>query len=233
MKHALLLVISLIFCLLRTEGRTVAPADTLVGHAHLVGLLSTGLCTRMAAESQAFDQLPKHELNRLLQDWTTSIIMENEDVFEEAFQPLGKYKRDPYKWRLAREALFRTAAKCAEARTFLVQVGWRTRHEKSMPSPEERAALLPAAQLMCQTLDEENARAPFAQRPAADLKLALQQAMGKAMVAKASELMAYYGGELFKNAEWTNLVGERVFLVVFDTCPSYFVQLFLGDKKRG
>ena len=210
-----------------------APTDTVAGHAQLVRVLSAGMCTRLQTESkdQYFDQLPKRELSRLLEDWTTSSLMEHEDIFDEAMQPVGKYRRDAYKWRLAREALLRMAETCAEARTFLVEVGWRNRHEKSFPGEEERAALLPATRLICQILDEENARQPFAQRPVAELRAAVQQATAKAMLAKTTELTAYYGNELFRSAEWTGLVGERLALVLFDTCPAYSVQLILSEKK--
>ncbi|RYY14417.1 MAG: hypothetical protein EOO36_14295 [Cytophagaceae bacterium] len=210
------------------------PPDTVAGHAQLLRAMSEGLCEKLDAASQRLDfkALPSAQSDKLMRKLTNELVLENRAQFEQLRKRVARPRRRLYFSLLGREAILRMADTCPSAGTFLTDLNYEGRSDKSPLSDAERAMLLPITEDVCQRLSVENARVPLARRSEAETKLVVGAAIRESLQAHAADLNKYYGHDIMDNPLYLGNAGERMAMLMFGRCSSYLLMLSLRPARE-
>lgn len=236
MKHFLLLACYiLLVCPCHAQAISNSlPPDTVAGHAHLLHVLSEGLCEKLDAASKRMDfkAMPSAESDKLMRKLTTELVLENRPQFEQMRKLIARPQRRLYFSLLGRAALLRMADTCPSAGTFLVDLNYEGLTDKSPLSEAERSMLLPITEAVCQRISAENARISLANRSEAETKLVISTAIQETLLAHAADLNRYYGHDIMNDPLYLSNAGERMGMLMFGRCPSYLLMLSLRPARE-
>lgn len=207
--------------------------DTVLGHAHILRVMSEDLCARFEEESKRtdFSQLTIPQSDKLTTGLILSVVGGRFDEFQTITERIPKRKRDAYGKKMGREALLRMAATCPAAHLFLADLNYQGLTDKSPITKEERAVLQPIAQATCQRINDENNRQPLESRSTQERNSAIVNALQASILISAPELRTFYGDDVITNQERVGNMSERVALIMYNFCPEYLLMLSLHTAK--
>jgi hypothetical protein len=237
MKHALLLSIVTIASLLlpgRAAQARALPIDTVAGQAHFTHMLSAGMCTRLAQESQKADltQLTGPESEALLKRLMLGAMGDNFTEFSTLMEKAGQGETARLGQAIGAQAVVEMVQRCPSAGALMAKIGGNHLKGNYELSATERSVLLPITQAACQRLDAENAKQPFAKLTPAQRGALVQQALGAALLTNSQALIEQYGDEVMESGEQGEEIGKKVGLLMLEVCPNYILEVGRDEMAR-
>lgn len=210
------------------------PLDTIVGHTHMLRVISEAMCSKLEVESRRIDfkQLNPHQSDKLIEGLTFQTLGEHLKDFQTLLETIPKRKRNAYTQKLGREALLKMADDCQAAHNFLPDLNYQATEDKSPITEAEKAVLQVIASNSCQRFADEEARLPLESRTSEERKTAIVQAIQSSILISAPELMQYYGENIMTDQQRLGNVSERMGLLMLGSCPKYLLMLSLHPAKQ-
>lgn len=203
------------------RAQTLAPTDTLPGHARLVRSLSTAMCEQLATQYRALDlsQLVPDSAQQLLVRLSYQALMTYPDEVERmvAASPTP----DATGAGLVQAAHQQLAMQCPAARPLLARIGMQYAAQPTVVTSAERPLLSTVARSICQRLDAADAHQPFAKLTPGERVLAVNRATDAAMLAHRQQLTAFYQTDLSADPALRLKIGQ----LVLEQCPTYLLQV--------
>jgi len=237
MKHALLGCIATFATLLlpgRAAQASALPLDTVAGQAHFTRLMSAGMCTRLAQESQKADlsKLTGAESEALLKRLMLGAMGDNFTEFNGLLEKAGKGQAATLGRAIGEQAVVDMAQHCPNAGPLIAKIGSSHMPGNLEMSATERSVLLPITQAACKRLDAENAKQPFAKLTPAQRSAQIEQALSGALLSNAQALAEQYGDEVMEDQAQGEEIGKKVALLMLEVCPSYIMEIGRDEIAR-
>jgi len=237
MKHALLGCIATFASLLLPGWAAQAsalPIDTVAGQAHFTRLMSAGMCTRLAQESQKADlsKLTGAESEALLKRLMLGAMGDNFTEFSGLMEKVGKDQATTLGQAIGEQAVVDMVQHCPSAGPLIARIGSSHMQGNLEISATERSVLLPITQAACKRLDAENAKQPFAKLTPAQRGAQIEQALSGALLSNAQALTEQYGDEVMEDQAQGEEIGKKVALLMLEVCPSYIMEIGRDEIAR-
>lgn len=237
MKHALLLSIAALACLLLPgpPARAAAlPIDTVAGQAHFTHVLSAGMCTRLAQEGQKADlaKLTGAESEALLKRLMLGAMGDNFTEFSALMEKAGQGKASALGGAIGEQAVLEMAQRCPGAGPLIAKIGSSHMSGNLEMSATERSVLLPITQAACQRLDAENAKQPFAKLTPAQRSAQIEQVLGSTLLSSTQALTEQYGDDAMEDPAQGEEIGKKVALLMLEVCPNYILEVGRDEMAR-
>jgi hypothetical protein len=184
---------------------STAPADTVMGHAHLVRQLSQALCTRLTNDHKTnFASLTSPQAMQLTQELFTE-VMQHDSVAVLALMDKGAQQNLPPQQvaqLLGQDVVISLGRNCPASlplitRLMQTEQGQQTlaTQQAAAMSAAEKKVLQPIAAALCSELALGNAKKPFAKLSPAQQEQTLMAALQKAFKQNTPQLLKYYGND--------------------------------------
>jgi hypothetical protein len=197
-----------------------APADTIVGEAHLTRLFTRGICEQIALESRHQDLavLTQEQGMALLQDMLSVVIVRDSVSFKDFIARAPN--ADAAVQRVCIQAVLGLAVACPSSYKLVTKMGVQMAQVDTTLSVEQQQVLRASARIMCEQLVAANARKDFNQRPAAERIMVHKQIVQRVLVLQAQALVAAFGQEMLTDAQLENKMRTNIDRLMFEECPA-------------
>jgi hypothetical protein len=218
----------------RVAQAKALPIDTVAGQAHFTHVLSAGMCTRLAQESQKADltKLTGPESEALLKRLMLGAMGDNFTEFSTLMEKAGQGEAAKLGQAIGAQAVVEMVQRCPSAGSLMAKIGGSHLKGNLEMSATERSVLLPITQAACQRLDAENAKQPFAKLTAAQRSALVQQALGATLLSNSQALMEQYGEDVMESEEQGEEIGKKVGLLMLEICPNYILEVGRDEMAR-
>ncbi|AYA37731.1 hypothetical protein D3Y59_12140 [Hymenobacter oligotrophus] len=215
-----------------TAGRALAP-DTLAGHARLVRLLSADVCRKLEEKNREkpLEKLDAEASKQLLLTTLLASVGQHAAQFGPMIEQAKATGRSPEETGrlVGQEVVLNLARTCPVSSGLIARMGMaevKAKKEINV-SDREKPTLTLVAKDICLGLEQRNQAQPFAKLGKDQRMQMLQEVMQQAFLKNADAMTKLYGSGVFLDAANMKPIGERVGLLMADTCPSYLMQLGL------
>jgi hypothetical protein len=218
----------------RAAHAKAPPIDTVAGQAHLTHMISAGMCSRLAQESQKADltKLTGAESEALLKRLMLGAVGDNFTEFSTLMEKAGQEENTKLGQAIGAQAVVEMVQRCPSAGPLMAKIGGSRLKGNFEMSATERSVLLPITQAACQRLDAENAKQPFSKLTAAQRSALVQQVLGATLLSNSQALTEQYGDEVMESQELGEEIGKKVGLLMLELCPNYILEVGRDEMAR-
>lgn len=244
MKH-LLLFCGLGFFAFASQAKAArlaaAPADTVIGHAHLVRTLSQELCTKLANDHTTnFANLTTDQAMQLTQQLFTE-VMQRDSVAVLAMMAKGAQQNiQPQQvgQLLGRDVVVSLSKTCPASLPLIARLSQTEQAQQAIAAQQptiseaEKKALQPLATHLCGQLALADAKTPLAKQTLAQRNTLFTDLIKKEFTAGRPQLLRYYSAAQLADKVRMEEIGRKVaFLMLTQkNCASYIMLMGTADS---
>lgn len=234
---SLLLILLLSFKFEARATTLLAPPDSLPGQARLIKSLSAAMCSKAEEEEKKrpLRGLTPEEGKALFLQIMLASMSEHADQISSlmtANKISNPKKANAFGEVIGKEAVMRLAKECSASQPLIMQVGLAEVKDKPAITVEEKQALTPIADDICQRFDAEKAKPSFAQLTAQARSELMQQRMQGAVLKHLEELSDFYGLKTVQSASEMEKIGVKIAFLMAEQCPDHLTQMGLDSSEN-
>lgn len=203
MKHFFLYCSVALLALASPAKASIAPADTVAGHAHLVRKLSQALCTKLTNDhTTKFTALTSAQAMQLTQNLFTEALQHDSVAVLAMMQKGAQQNLSPQQigQLLGKDVVISLGQNCLASLPLITQLMQTEQGQQTLAAQQalamsaaEKKVLQPLAAALCAQLALGDAKVPFASLSAGQRQQAVMAALQKAFKQNTPQLLRYYG----------------------------------------